>query len=98
MLSIVIFLPLAAAALLALPRPGARAAIWIWIAATAADLALVVAMWAGYGGGTAYEIRDLLGELDRLGLAVDRLSVHTPDLDDVFLALTGRSAPVEVLR
>ncbi|MFB4281503.1 NuoM family protein [Nonomuraea sp. MTCD27] len=57
-LSIVIFLPLAAAAaLLALPRLGARAATWIWIAATAADLALVVAMWAGYGGGTAYETR-----------------------------------------
>jgi NADH-quinone oxidoreductase subunit M len=58
-LSIVIFLPLAAAALLALPRVGARAAIWIWIAATAADLALVIVLWAGYdpAAGIAYETR-----------------------------------------
>ncbi|MFC7583236.1 hypothetical protein ACFQYP_05155 [Nonomuraea antimicrobica] len=57
MLSIVIFLPLAAAALLALPGLGARTVVRIWIAATAADLALVAALWAGYGGGTAYETR-----------------------------------------
>ncbi|MFC5822783.1 hypothetical protein [Nonomuraea insulae] len=56
-LSTVIFLPLVAAAALALPRLGARAAIRIWIAATAADLALVVAMWIGYGGGLAYQTR-----------------------------------------
>ncbi|GAA5140083.1 ATP-binding cassette domain-containing protein [Pseudonocardia adelaidensis] len=55
-----------------------------------AALALQVA-----GGGTAYEIRDLLDQLDRLEVKADRLSVHTPDLDDVFLALTGRPAPVE---
>ncbi len=53
-----------------------------------AALALQVA-----SGGTAYEIRDLLDELDRLGVKADRLSVHTPDLDDVFLALTGRTGP-----
>jgi ABC-2 type transport system ATP-binding protein len=57
-----------------------------------AALALQVA-----SGGTAHEIRDLLGELDRRGLAVDRLTVHTPDLDDVFLALTGRPAPAEAI-
>ncbi|MCF6474514.1 NADH-quinone oxidoreductase subunit M [Nonomuraea sp. MG754425] len=57
MLTLVIFLPLAAAASLALPRVGARTAGWIWIAATAADLALVAALWAGYGGGVAYETR-----------------------------------------
>ncbi|GAA3601728.1 NuoM family protein [Nonomuraea rosea] len=60
MLSIVIFLPLAAAASLALPgigRAPARVATWIWIAATAADLVLVVVMWAGYRGGIAYETR-----------------------------------------
>jgi ABC-2 type transport system ATP-binding protein len=50
-----------------------------------AALALQVA-----SGGTAYEIRDLLDDLDRLGIKADRLSVHTPDLDDVFLAFTGR--------
>jgi ABC-2 type transport system ATP-binding protein len=58
-----------------------------------AGLALQVA-----GGGTAYEIRDLLGELDRRGLAVDRLTVHTPDLDDVFLALTGHPTPEAISR
>jgi ABC-2 type transport system ATP-binding protein len=57
-----------------------------------AALALQVA-----SGGTAHEIRDLLDVLDRLGVKADRLSVHTPDLDDVFLALTGRPAPVEAI-
>jgi ABC-2 type transport system ATP-binding protein len=38
-------------------------------------------------------VRSLRGLLDRLDSAsaeVDSLSVHTPDLDDVFLALTGQ--------
>ncbi|MDL4771718.1 complex I subunit 4 family protein [Actinomadura xylanilytica] len=49
-LTLVIFLPLAAAlALLAVPRPGHRAVLAVWIAATAADLALVAAMWARHG-------------------------------------------------
>ncbi|WP_241564250.1 complex I subunit 4 family protein [Nonomuraea polychroma] len=52
-----IFLPLLAAALLALPRLGTRAVLSIWIAAAALDLALVVVMWAGYDGGIAYETR-----------------------------------------
>jgi ABC-2 type transport system ATP-binding protein len=43
-------------------------------------------------GGTVHEIRDLLDQLDRLDVRADRLTVHTPDLDDVFLALTGRPA------
>ncbi len=46
-------------------------------------------------GGTVHEIRDLLDELDRLGVEADRLSVHSPELDDVFLALTGRPTPAE---
>jgi ABC-2 type transport system ATP-binding protein len=57
-----------------------------------AGMALQVA-----SGGTAYEIRDLLDELDRLGVKADRLSVHTPDLDDAFLALTGRPTPEEAI-
>jgi ABC-2 type transport system ATP-binding protein len=57
-----------------------------------AALALQVA-----SGGTAHEIRDLLDQLDRLDVQAERLSVHTPDLDDVFLALTGRAAPVEAI-
>ena len=39
-------------------------------------------------------LRSLKGLLDRLedeSIDVDELTVHTPDLDDVFLALTGRS-------
>jgi ABC-2 type transport system ATP-binding protein len=48
-------------------------------------------------GGSTSEIRHLLDELDRRGLAADRLTVHTPDLDDVFLALTGRPAPAEAI-
>jgi ABC-2 type transport system ATP-binding protein len=32
-------------------------------------------------------LRDLLARLD--GVAVERIALHTPDLDDVFLALTG---------
>jgi ABC-2 type transport system ATP-binding protein len=32
----------------------------------------------------------LLDRLDDLSIEVESLTVHTPDLDDVFLALTGR--------
>ncbi|MGZ4115136.1 MAG: ATP-binding cassette domain-containing protein [Actinomycetota bacterium] len=41
--------------------------------------------------GDIASLRALLAELDGAGIRVERLSVHTPDLDDVFLALTGRS-------
>lgn len=44
-------------------------------------------------------VRSLKGLLDRLAAAsveVTELSVHTPDLDDVFLALTGRTEPEKV--
>ncbi|MFD9939811.1 NuoM family protein [Nonomuraea sp. NPDC059023] len=54
MLDLVIFLPLLAAALLAVPGVSAR---WVWVGATAVDLALVVAMWLGYDGGIGYETR-----------------------------------------
>ncbi|MDA2811365.1 ATP-binding cassette domain-containing protein [Nocardiopsis sp. RSe5-2] len=37
-------------------------------------------------------LRSLLARLDDAGIAVEELSVHTPDLDDVFLALTGHGA------
>jgi ABC-2 type transport system ATP-binding protein len=39
--------------------------------------------------GTATALRTLLDRLDSAAITVDGLSVHTPDLDDVFLALTG---------
>ncbi|MFC9262973.1 ATP-binding cassette domain-containing protein [Streptomyces hydrogenans] len=40
-------------------------------------------------GGTQRELRSLLDWLDSAGIEADELTVHTPDLDDVFFALTG---------
>lgn len=37
-------------------------------------------------------LRDILASLDTTGITATGLSVHTPDLDDVFLALTRRAA------
>ncbi|MFD1150718.1 ATP-binding cassette domain-containing protein [Saccharothrix hoggarensis] len=42
-------------------------------------------------GGTK-SLRGLLDRLDEHSLNAEAFSVHTPDLDDVFLALTGRTA------
>ena len=39
--------------------------------------------------GTVDSLRDLLDELHRARIPVERLTVHTPDLDDVFFAVTG---------
>ncbi|MGW2597856.1 ATP-binding cassette domain-containing protein [Streptomyces klenkii] len=41
------------------------------------------------GDGSQRELRSLLGRLDSAGIEADELTVHTPDLDDVFFALTG---------
>jgi ABC-2 type transport system ATP-binding protein len=41
--------------------------------------------------GGVRDLRTVLDRLDRAGVAVENLSVHLPDLDDVFLALTGRT-------
>ncbi|MER6466723.1 ATP-binding cassette domain-containing protein [Streptomyces sp. NPDC001228] len=43
-------------------------------------------------GGTQRELRAILDWLDAAGIEADELSVHTPDLDDVFFALTGTPA------
>jgi ABC-2 type transport system ATP-binding protein len=40
--------------------------------------------------GTVPAIRSLLIELDQHAIDVDSLSIHNPDLDDVFFAVTGR--------
>ncbi|QIB48295.1 ATP-binding cassette domain-containing protein [Streptomyces aureoverticillatus] len=46
--------------------------------------------------GSQRELRSLLDWLDAAGIEADELTVHTPDLDDVFFALTGGSvAPVQ---
>lgn len=42
-----------------------------------------------HGGAAA--LRTLLERLDAAQLEIDDLSIHTPDLDDVFFALTGRT-------
>jgi ABC-2 type transport system ATP-binding protein len=42
------------------------------------------------GDGGVRSLRGLLDRLDGASIEVDSLSVHTPDLDDVFLALTGQ--------
>ncbi|RIJ71236.1 ATP-binding cassette domain-containing protein [Nakamurella silvestris] len=44
------------------------------------------------GDGGIDSLRGVLDRLDRAAIPVEELSVHTPDLDDVFLALTGRDA------
>jgi ABC-2 type transport system ATP-binding protein len=45
--------------------------------------------------GGVQSLRWLLDELAEKSVDVDELSVHLPDLDDVFLALTGRNEPDE---
>ncbi|KAK1179802.1 ABC transporter, partial [Streptomyces sp. NBS 14/10] len=39
--------------------------------------------------GSQRELRSILDWLDTAGIEADELTVHTPDLDDVFFALTG---------
>ncbi|MDH6545902.1 ATP-binding cassette domain-containing protein, partial [Streptomyces sp. SPB4] len=53
-------------------------------------------------GGTQHELRTLLDHLDTTGIEADELTVHTPDLDDVFFALTDTATiphqPTEATR
>src|SRR5688572_15758932 len=42
--------------------------------------------------GRAKSVRALLDKLDAHSIEIEEFSVHTPDLDDVFLALTGRTS------
>ena len=60
MLSLIVFLPLAAAlVMVAVPRLGDTTCRWTWVAVAAADLVLVVAVWLSYdtpaAGGLAFE-------------------------------------------
>jgi ABC-2 type transport system ATP-binding protein len=48
------------------------------------------------GDGSVASLRRVLDELDRARLDVEHLSIHTPDLDDVFFAVTGRTTGPEV--
>jgi ABC-2 type transport system ATP-binding protein len=42
-------------------------------------------------GGVA-SLRRLLGQLDDAGIEIEQIALDTPDLDDVFFAVTGRSS------
>jgi ABC-2 type transport system ATP-binding protein len=44
--------------------------------------------------GSQRALRHILDRLDTAGVEADELTVHTPDLDDVFFALTGGGAGV----
>ncbi|MCC8336696.1 ATP-binding cassette domain-containing protein [Streptomyces sp. R1] len=44
--------------------------------------------------GSQRALRTVLDRLDAAGIEADELTVHTPDLDDVFFALTGGAAVV----
>jgi ABC-2 type transport system ATP-binding protein len=45
--------------------------------------------------GNVATLRRVLGQLDEAGVEVAQLSIHTPDLDDVFFAVTGHPATEE---
>ena len=48
--------------------------------------------------GRSKSLRDLLDRLDEHTIEAEEFSVHTPDLDDVFLALTGHASTEEIAR
>jgi ABC-2 type transport system ATP-binding protein len=48
--------------------------------------------------GDVSSLRALLDRLDAAAVDVDELSIHTPDLDDVFFALTSHAEPQEAAR
>jgi ABC-2 type transport system ATP-binding protein len=50
------------------------------------------------GDGGVKSLRALLGQLDEHSINAEEFSVHTPDLDDVFLALTGHANTEEIAR
>ncbi|MFF3972559.1 ATP-binding cassette domain-containing protein [Streptomyces rubiginosohelvolus] len=45
--------------------------------------------------GSQRELRSILDRLDTAGIEADELTVHTPDLDDVFFALTASTVPAQ---
>ena len=50
------------------------------------------------GDGKARSLRALLARLDEHSIDVEEFSVHTPDLDDVFFALTSHSSTEAIAR
>lgn len=75
---------------------GLAAAAAVFDDASRDDEALTLAV---PGDGGVRTLRALLERLDGAGVEVEDLSVHTPDLDDVFFALTGHpTAEQETVR
>ncbi|MCO1598889.1 ATP-binding cassette domain-containing protein [Micromonospora sp. RHAY321] len=66
---------------------GLDSAARLLVAATRDDAALTLQIPSDGGVGS---LRSLLDQLDRASIGVAGLTVHGPDLDDVFLTLTGR--------
>jgi ABC-2 type transport system ATP-binding protein len=50
------------------------------------------------GDGSVASLRRVLDELDHAGVDVEQLSIHTPDLDDVFFAVTGHTTTESTVR
>ncbi|NIH87735.1 ATP-binding cassette domain-containing protein [Amycolatopsis granulosa] len=50
------------------------------------------------GDGGVRSLRALLDRMDHAGIEAEALAVHTPDLDDVFFALTGHPTEEKVSR
>ena len=68
--------------------PSLDAASGLLAGSTRNDAALELAVPSD---GGVRVLRTILGRLDAAQVEVDDLSIHTPDLDDVFFALTGRT-------
>jgi ABC-2 type transport system ATP-binding protein len=49
------------------------------------------------GDGSVASVRGLLDRLNDAQVEVERLSIHTPDLDDVFFAVTGHSTARSII-
>ncbi len=71
------------------------AAARVLAGATVADAALTLQVPSD---GGVKSVRALLNQLDEQSIDVADFSVHTPDLDDVFLALTGHASTEENAR
>jgi ABC-2 type transport system ATP-binding protein len=50
------------------------------------------------GDGSVASLRRVLNELNDARIDVEHLSIHTPDLDDVFFAVTGRTVTEPTIR
>jgi ABC-2 type transport system ATP-binding protein len=68
------------------------AASIVFADATRDDQALAIDVPSDGGFGS---LRSVMDRLDREGIEARALSIHTPDLDDVFFALTGRTTIAE---